>query len=99
MKQQKIIAATAILNTFKELPTPASDAARITGLVKHRGRIVGYRLSDGRTLDKAEGVALARRGGIRGVGVAVRKGDEYLRALPDGNEGNNLGSLPAVPPE
>lgn len=99
MKQQKIIATAAILNTFADLPTPAPDARRITALVKRRGRIVGYQLSDGSTLDKAAGVALARRGGIQGVGIAVRRGEEYLRALPDGSEGNNLGSLPSVPPD
>ncbi len=99
MKQQKIISATAILNTFADLPTPAPDARQITALVRHRGRIVGYRLSDGSTLNKAAGVALAKRGGIRGVGVGVRGGEEYLKALPDGSELNNLGSLPSVAPD
>ena len=39
---------------------------------------------------------LAKNGGIRGVGVGIRKGTEYLKALPDGSEGNNLGNLPSI---
>ena len=41
-------------------------------------------------------VAMAKAGDIRGVGVAHRKDTEYLKALPDGSENNNLGSLPTV---
>ncbi|MCL2068683.1 MAG: DUF3892 domain-containing protein [Oscillospiraceae bacterium] len=84
------------LNTFSEIPTPRSDAQRITGLVKRRGRITGYQLADGRILDKAEGISLARQGGIAGVGISERKGSEYLKSLPDATEANNLGSLPTV---
>ena len=84
------------LNTFSEIPTPHSDAQRITGLVKHRGRITGYQLSDGRILNKDEGISLARQGGIQGVGISERKGSEYLKSLPDGSESNNLSSLPTV---
>lgn len=39
---------------------------------------------------------MAKAGDIRGVGVAHRKDTEYLKALPDGSENNNLGSLPTV---
>ncbi len=39
---------------------------------------------------------MARQGGIKGVGIAQRSGNEYLKALPDGEESNNLGSLPTV---
>ena len=84
------------LNTFSEIPNPKPDAQRITGLVKQRGRITGYQLSDGRILDKREGISLAREGGIRGVGISERKGSEYLKSLPDDSEANNLGSLPTV---
>jgi len=84
------------LNTFSEIPKPKPDAQRITGLVKQRGRITGYQLSDGRILDKREGISLAREGGIRGVGISERKGNEYLKSLPDDSEANNLGSLPTV---
>jgi hypothetical protein len=84
------------MNTFSEIPTPRNDAKKITGLVKHRGRITGYQLSDGQILNKQEGISLARQGGIQGVGISERKGSEYLKSLPDGSEANTLSSLPAV---
>lgn len=79
-----------------EVPQPKSDAKEITGLLKTGGKITGYQLSDGATISKEEGVAMAKAGEIRGVGVAHRKDTEYLKALPDANENNNLGSLPTV---
>jgi hypothetical protein len=78
-------------------PVPRADAQSVTRLIRRGGRVEGYELSDGSMLTKEEGVALAKAGGIRGVAVAVRSGSEYLRSLPDGNEGNNLGSLPSTP--
>lgn len=77
-------------------PVPNKDAKSITGLVRKNGRIAGYELSDGRVLSKQEGVALAKRGGIRGVAIASRNGAEYLRSLPDGDESDNLGDLPSA---
>ena len=77
-------------------PTPRPDAQRITELIRRSGRVEGYRLSGGASVSKEEGVRLAKEGGIAGVAVAVRNGTEYLRSLPDGQEGNNLGSLPSV---
>ena len=82
--------------TFKDIPQPHADAKQIVALVKESGRITGYQLSDGRILGKEEGVHLAREGGITGVGVATRKGNEYLKSLPDGSENNNLSNLPTV---
>ena len=79
-----------------EIPTPAKDAVEITGLVKHRGRIEGYQLSDDRIVSRSGGVALAKAGGIRGVGIAHRRETEYLKSVPDGSETNNLSSLPTV---
>lgn len=79
-----------------EVPQPKPDAREITGLLKTGGKITGYQLSDGVTVSKEEGVAMAKAGEIRGVGVAHRKDTEYLKALPDANETNNLGSLPTV---
>ena len=84
------------LNTFSEIPAPKPDAQRITGLIKQRGRITGYQLEDGRLLNKQEGIDLARQGGIRGVGISERKGNEYLKSLPDDSEANNLSHLPTV---
>ena len=74
----------------------ARNAKEIVGLVKKSGKITGYQLSDGATVSKEEGVAMAKAGEIQGVGVAHRKDTEYLKALPDGTEGNNLGNLPSV---
>ena len=79
-----------------DIPEPDSDAVSITGLVKDHGRISGYQLSDDRIVDRAEGVALAKSGKIRGVGIAHRKDTEYLKAIPDDSESNNLSSLPTV---
>ena len=79
-----------------DIPEPDSDAVSITGLVKDHGRITGYQLSDDQIVDRAEGVALAKSGKIRGVGIAHRKDTEYLKAIPDDTESNNLSSLPTV---
>ncbi len=84
------------LMALKDIPKPNADSKQITALVKQGGRITGYQLSDGRILSKEEGVRLAREGGILGVGISTRNGNEYLKSLPDGSEGNNLGSLPTV---
>ena len=78
------------MQTLKDVPQPNADAKQITGLVKEGGRITGYQLSDGRVLNKQEGVQLAKQGGIRGVGVATRNGNEYLKSLPDDEEVNNV---------
>lgn len=79
-----------------EVPDAKSDAKEIVGLVKSSGKISGYQLSDGSTVSKEEGVSMAKAGEIKGVGVAHRKDSEYLKSLPDGTEGNNLGNLPSV---
>jgi len=84
------------LNTFEQIPQPNADAVDIVALVKSDGRTVGYKLSDGRIVDKDEGIELARQGGIRGVGIATNRGNEYLKSLPDVNEGNNLDNLPPI---
>ena len=82
-----------------DIPTPDSDAVKITGLVKEHGRIQGYQLSDDRIVSRSEGVALAKEGQICGVGIAHRKDTEYLKAIPNGSENDNLGNLPSVSPE
>jgi len=84
------------LMAMKEIPQPTANAANITALVKDSGKVVGYQLSNGQTVDKQEGVALAKQGGIQGVGISERDGNEYLKSIPDGTENNNLGNLPAV---
>lgn len=79
-----------------DIPTPKADAKEIVGLVKSGGKITGYQLSDGQMVSKQEGVNMAKNGYIQGVGIAHRKDSEYLKALPDGKEDNNLGNLPSV---
>lgn len=79
-----------------EIPTPAADAVSITGLVKKSGRVSGYQLSDNRIVSREEGVALAKNGKIKGVGVSHNKDTEYLKSIPDDSEANNLSSLPTV---
>ena len=94
-KNQRIGNMPANINIMN--PVPNKDAKSITKLVRKNGKISGYELSDGTTLSKRDGVALAKQGGIRGVAIASRNGNEYLRSLPDGDESNNLGGLPSSP--
>lgn len=84
------------LAAMDEIPNPKEDAVTITGLVKKSGRITGYQLSDDRIVSREEGVALAKDGQIRGVGIAHNKDTVYLKSLPDESESNNLASLPTV---
>ena len=81
---------------MSDIPQPKSDAKQIVALVKESGRVTGYKLSDGSILDKNEGIKLAKDGGIQGVGIAMRDGNEYLKSIPDGTENNNLSNLPSV---
>ncbi len=84
------------MNALDNIPKPGPNAQNIVALVKHSGKVTGYQLSSGETLSKEDGVALAKSGGISGVGISHRNGQEYLKSLPDNTEGNNLSSLPTV---
>ena len=84
------------MNALNEIPTPNADAKSITALKKDGGRVTGYQLSGGRVIDKPEAVNLAKEGGIQGVGISNRNGNEYLKSLPDDTENNNLSNLPSV---
>lgn len=84
------------MNAMKEVPTPKGNAQQIVALVKESGTVSGYQLADGRILSREEGVQLARKGGISGVGIATNQGTEYLKSLPDATESNNLSNLPTV---
>ncbi len=95
-KNRKELGAELAYAALDDVPTPKADAKEIVGLVKSSGRITGYQLSNGSTVSKEEGVAMAKAGDIKGVGVAHRKDTEYLKSLPDSNEDNNLGNLPSV---
>lgn len=95
-KDRKELGAELAYAALDDVPTPKADAKEIVGLVKSSGRITGYQLSNGSTVSKEEGVAMAKAGDIKGVGIAHRKDSEYLKSLPDGTEDNNLGNLPSV---
>jgi len=95
-KDRKELGAELAYAALDDVPTPKADAKEIVGLVKSSGRITGYQLSNGATVSKEEGVAMAKAGDIKGVGVAHRKDTEYLKSLPDSKEDNNLGNLPSV---
>lgn len=94
--EKKDLGAKLAYAALDEVPNPKADAKEIVGLVKTSGRVTGYQLSDGSTVSKEEGVAMAKAGEIQGVGVAHRKDSEYLKSLPDETEDNNLGNLPSI---
>lgn len=83
-------------NINKEIPNPKANAETICKLIKHSGEVVGYELSNGARVSKDEAISMAINGNIAGVAVATREGEEYLRTLPDGVDGNNLSSLPTI---
>ncbi|MDY4755586.1 MAG: DUF3892 domain-containing protein [Candidatus Faecousia sp.] len=86
-------------NTLDQIPDTAPNAKRIIGLVKQGGKITGYQLSDESIVSKPKAVSLAKQGQIAGVGIAHRGQTEYLKAIPNGNENDNLGNLPSVSPK
>ena len=85
-----------VKQTLDQIPQAKNNAKRIVGLVKKGGRISGYQLSDNTVVEKQQAVNMAKQGQIVGVGIAHRGDTEYLKAIPDGNENNNLGNLPSV---
>lgn len=89
-------ASMLAVSALDSIPKANPGAAEITGLVKRSGRVTGYQLSDGRVVTREEGVALAKRGEIAGVGIAHRGDTEYLKSIPDGSAQNNLSNLPTV---
>ncbi len=84
-----------VKNTLDQIPQPKSDAKQIIGLVKQGGRVVGYKLSDNEIVEKQQAVSMAARGEIKGVAIAHRGDSQYLKAIPDDSENNNLGNLPS----
>lgn len=95
-KDIKDIKTILPMMALDEVPTPKQDAKDIVALVKSKGSVTGYKLSNGQTVSRDEGVHMAERGEIRGVGVAHKKDTKYLKSLPDGTEDNNLSHLPSV---
>lgn len=95
-EKQSSFAAALAMSALDDVPTPKDNTKSIVALLKEHGRVSGYQLSDGQIVSKEEGVAMARQGDIKDVGIAHRKGSEYLKSLPDGAENNNLSHLPTV---
>lgn len=87
-----------VKNTLDQIPEAKPDAKKIVGLVKENGRITGYQLSDQSIVEKSAAVAMAKEGKISGVGIAHRGDTEYLKAIPNGDENDNLSNLPSVSP-
>ena len=86
-------------NTLDQIPQASPDANRIVGLVRESGKITGYNLSDESVVSKSDAVQMAKQGKIAGVGIAHRGDTEYLKSIPNQNENDNLGNLPAVSPK
>ena len=84
-----------VKNTLDQIPQASADAKQIVGLVKENGRVTGYKLSDETFVKKAQAVEMAKSGQISGVGIAHRGDNEYLKAIPNGQENDNLGNLPS----
>ncbi len=85
-----------VKNTLDQIPKAQPDAKRIVALIKRGGKVTGYKLSDERVVAKQEAVEMAKQGQIADVGIAHRGETEYLKAIPNGSENDNLGSLPTV---
>lgn len=59
--------------------------------------IISYKLDNGDVLSREQAVSMAKEGGLKGVSVSTsKKGEEYLRSLPDDDESNNLKNLPNI---
>ena len=85
-----------VKQTLDQIPHPNANAKKIVGLVKEKGTVTGYQLSDNSIVAKQQAVAMAKQGQIEGVGIAHRGSTEYLKSIPDGSENNNLSHLPTV---
>ncbi|GCD09767.1 DUF3892 domain-containing protein [Clostridium tagluense] len=75
-----------------------SSTHMISRVVKdNSGEITAYEFENGDIVSKEQAVLLARQGNIGGVSISTsKKGEEFLRSLPDGDKFNNLDSLPVI---
>lgn len=61
------------------------------------GEITAYELENGEIVSKEQAVLLAKQGNISGVSVSIsKKGEEFLKSLPDQDKSNNLESLEVI---
>jgi len=75
-----------------------NSAHMISRVVKDSGgEITAYEFENGEIVSKEQAVLLAKQGNIGGVSISTSKrGEEFLRSLPDGDKTNNLDSLPII---
>ena len=75
-----------------------SGAHMISRVVKdNQGEITAYEFENGDIVSKEQAVMLAKQGNISGVSISTsKKGEEFLRSLPDGDKTNNLDRLPVI---
>ena len=85
-----------IKNTLDNIPTPKDNAKTIIGLIKSKGKVTGYQLSDNTKVDRDEAVSMASQGMISGVAIAHKGDTKYLKSIPNGSESDNLGNLPSL---
>lgn len=63
----------------------------------NQGEITAYELENGEIVSKEQAVLLAKQGNISGVSVSTsKKGEEFLKSLPDQDKSNNLDNLPVI---
>ena len=55
---------------------------------------IAFKLDNGEILDLEQAYNYAKEGKIEGVVAADREGTKYLRGVNDGDDSNNLDSLP-----
>jgi len=61
------------------------------------GEITAYEFENGDIVSKQQAVLLAKQGNIGGVSISTsKKGESFLRSLPDGEISNDLDSLPVI---
>ena len=84
------------VQAFIKIKEVRTDAKEITALVKESDMVIGYQLCDGSIVSKEEGVLLAKLRKINGVGIAINKGIEYLKSLPDVKKTKKIENLPTI---
>lgn len=80
---------------FDKIPEEKKNAKKITKLIKDKNKVVGYEIAGEFDVSKEKAIQMAEAGEIKNVGIAHKKSTKYLKSLPDGNDNNNLSSLPS----
>jgi hypothetical protein len=70
---------------------------RVTGRRESpTGGNTNYRLSDGKTVTRTQGVSMCKDGKLPGYNVMKVKGKEYLRDNPDKSKKDNIDKQPLI---